>query len=88
MDHQFLYKTMDQMGFSNTFINVIKSLYENNTSMIINNGFLSSPVNLQKGLRQGRPLSLPLYVIQGEITTVNIKINTQKEQKYQTKQKI
>ena len=76
------------MGFSNTFINVIKSLYENNTSMIINNGFLSSPVNLQKGLRQGRPLSLPLYVIQGEITTVNIKINTQKEQKYQTKQKI
>lgn len=76
MDHQFLYKTMDQMGFSNTFINVIKSLYENNTSMIINNGFLSSPVNLQKGLRQGRPLSLPLYVIQGEITTVNIKINT------------
>ena len=76
MDHQFLYKTMDQMGFSNTFINVIKSLYENNTSMIINNGFLSSPVNLRKGLRQGRPLSLPLYVIQGEITTVNIKINT------------
>ena len=76
MDHQFLYKTMDQMGFSNTFINVIKSLYENNTSMIINNGFLSSLVNLQKGLRQGRPLSLPLYVIQGEITTVNIKINT------------
>ena len=76
MDHQFLNKTMDQMGFSNTFINVIKSLYENNTSMIINNGFLSSLVNLRKGLRQGRPLSLPLYVIQGEITTVNIKINT------------
>ena len=60
------------MGFSNIFINFIKILYKNNTSTIINNGFLSAPVQLQRGLRQDRPLSLPLYVVQEEVTTINI----------------
>ena len=38
----------------------------------MNNGFLSTPVQLQRGLRQGCPLSLPLYIIQGEVTTINV----------------
>ena len=64
IDYDFLFKTMDKMGFSNIFINFIKILYKNNTSTIINNGFLSAPVQLQRGLRQGCPLSLRLYVVQ------------------------
>ena len=44
--------------------------------MIIINGFLSPQVSLQRGLRQGCPLFLPLYVIQGQITTINIKNDT------------
>lgn len=40
--------------------------------MIVNNGFLSETVNMLRGLRQGCPLSPPLYVIQGEIATENI----------------
>ena len=43
--------------------------------MKINNGFLSRQVSLQRGLRQGCPLSLPLYVIQGQVTTNNINRN-------------
>ena len=62
---------MDKTRFSNIFINFIKILYKNNTSTIINNGFLSAPVQLQRGLTQGCPLSLPLYVVQ-EVTTINI----------------
>ena len=57
------------------FLQFIKILYRNNTSYIINNGFLSSPINLERRLRQGCPLSLPLYVIQGQITTTNISKN-------------
>ena len=30
---------------------------------------------MQRGLRQGCPLSLPLYVIQGEVTTLNVNQN-------------
>ena len=63
------------MGFLNQFINFIKILYQNNTSVVINNGFLSPPINSQRGLRQGCSLSLPLDVIQGEIMTTNINKN-------------
>ena len=47
-------------------------LHKNITLTITNNGFFSKPIQIQRGLRQGCPLSLPLYVIQGEITTTNI----------------
>ena len=71
IDLNFLYKTMNKMGFSNKLVKFIRILYRNNTSFLINNGFLSSPIHLQRGLRQECPLSLPLYVIQ-EVTTANI----------------
>ena len=60
------------MGFSYEFANVTKISYQNNTSKILKNSFLSPTINLSRGLRQGCPLSLPLYAIQGEITTNNI----------------
>ena len=63
------------MGISPISINFIKTLYKQNTFMIPNNGFLSEQIPLQRGLRQGCPLSLPLYVIQGEVTTININNN-------------
>ena len=43
--------------------------------MIINNGFLSPQVSFQRGLTQGCLLSLPLCVIQGQVTTNNINRN-------------
>ena len=68
IDHDFLYKTMTTMGFSNTFVQFIKILYNNNISFIMNNVFLSTPIQLQRGSRY-------LYVIQGEVTTININSN-------------
>ena len=66
---------MEKLGFSQKFINFIQILYKNNKSYIINNGYLSSPINLYRRLRQGCPLSLPLYVVQSEVTTININNN-------------
>ena len=63
---------METMGFLTMFINFIKILYKNNTATIINNGYFSAPVHTERGLWQGCPLSLPIYVIQGEVTTTNI----------------
>ena len=71
----FLYKTMPKMGLSNTFVQLIKILYQNNMSFLANNGFLSTPIRLERELRQGCPLSLPLYVIQGEVITINTNNN-------------
>ena len=89
IDRPFLFKTIEKLGLPKTFMNFIEILYKHNTSMIINNGFLSKNIPMSRRLRQGCPLSLPLYVIQSEITTQNINkdpnilglaIHNQKEQ--------
>ena len=60
------------MGFSHLFTNYIKIFYQSNIFIIINNGFLSTPIHLRRGLRQGCSLSLIVYMVQGEVTTANI----------------
>ena len=65
---------MEKLGFSKSYIEIIETLYKDNISMIINNGFLSDTVMMLRGLRQGCSLWLPLYVIQEEVTTKNIMI--------------
>ena len=57
------------------FKNFIKILYKQNTSMIINNGYLSPQVSLQGGLRQGSPVSPPLYVMQEQVIATHINQN-------------
>ena len=52
---------------------LFKRLHKDNTSIIPNNGFLSKKVKMLRGLRQGCLLLLPLHVIQGKVTTKNIK---------------
>ena len=66
---------MNKIGFSSKFVQFVKILYRNNIFYVINNGYMSPPIQLLRDLRQGWPLSLPLYVIQGEITTGNINNN-------------
>ena len=63
LDRPFLYKTMTAHGFNPIFINLIQNLYENNRSEVIINGKKSDPIALQRGVRQGCPLALYLYVI-------------------------
>ena len=53
----------------------LKKIYQNTESMISNNGFLSPPFPLTRGVRQGCPLSVLLYIINNEIINLNIKAN-------------
>ena len=39
IEHKFLYKTMEKMGFSEQLITYIKFFYQNNISMIISHAF-------------------------------------------------
>ena len=66
---------MNKIGFSNEFIPFVKILYRNRILYVIYNGYMPLPIQLFRILRQGCPLSLPLCVIQGEVTTVNINKN-------------
>ena len=67
------------------FISFIKRIYQNTESIISNNGFLSDPFSLSRGVRQGCPLSLFSYIMNGEVINLNSKSNkkivgNQKEQ--------
>ena len=57
------------------FISFIKRIYQNTESIISNNGFLSDPFSLSRGVRQGCPLSLFLYIMNGEVINLNSKSN-------------
>ena len=75
VDRELLYKIMAKLGYSNRFINFVKKIYQNTESMISNNGFLSSPFPLTRGVRQGCPLSLLLHIINSEVINLNAKSN-------------
>ena len=73
----FLFKTIEKLEISQIFVNFIKILYKNSSSIITNNDFLSQQIILLRGLRKGCPLSLSLYVIQGEVNNVQYKTMNQ-----------
>ena len=53
----------------------INKLYQNTLSTISNNGFLSTPFYSSRGVRQGYPFSILLYIINGEVINLYIKNN-------------
>ena len=75
VDRDFLYKIMEKIGYSNTFISFIKKIYKNTQSVISNNDYLSTPFSLLTGVRQRCPLSPLLYIINSEVINLNIKSN-------------
>jgi len=52
-----------KMNFPNSFLKIVESLYTNATSKILINGHLTKPIKMEKGIRQGDPLSLFLFVL-------------------------
>jgi hypothetical protein len=60
---EFMFKTLEKMNFGNDFINWVKILYKNTESQVINNGKLTNPFKLERGVHQGCPLSALLFII-------------------------
>lgn len=55
VDRYFLYQIMEKLGYSNIFINFMKELYQNTSSIISNNGYHSDSFTLSRGVGQGCP---------------------------------
>ena len=75
MNHNFLYKTMSAFGIGENFINWVKTIYSNARSVININGFFSEPIPLNRGVRQGCPLSALLYVLVIEVLAIQFRLN-------------
>ncbi|CAL4065373.1 unnamed protein product [Meganyctiphanes norvegica] len=57
---------MRQMGFSDTLIGWINILYKDTMSICLVNGHQGDAFKVKRGVRQGCPLSMILYIIAQE----------------------
>ena len=67
VNRKFLTLALKRYGFGKTFIKRIKTLLINQESCIINGGFTTKYFKLDKGTRQGDPISAYLFVLVLEI---------------------
>ena len=63
VDRGYLFDTMRAMGFGDRFLDYIKILYSGSESLVKICGSLTAPFSVEKGIRQGCPLSGLLYSI-------------------------
>ena len=66
---------MRAFGIGEIFINWVKSIYSNASTILNINGFFSEKIPLQRGVRQGCPLSSMLYVLVIEILAIQLRMN-------------
>ena len=77
VDRNFLMNLLNLFGFGPSFRNWIFTLYNDAYMQIIVNDFLTSPVKLSRGVRQGDALSPMLYVLCVEIFACTIRDSSQ-----------
>ena len=71
----FMFAALKKFNFGKYFIQWISILYNNIQAVVTNNGYASDCFTLQRGIRQGCPLSAYLFIIAVEILAQKIRCN-------------
>ena len=69
----FLSNALRSFNFGNSFINWISVFYTNISSCVTNNGLSSPMFKVERGVRQGDPLSTYLFIIALELLLIKIR---------------
>ena len=75
VDWPFMRSVLSSMGFGPCFVQWVNLFHTGVQSCVNVNGYLSSFFSLSRGVRQGCPLSLLLYVLVSEVLAANIRAN-------------
>ena len=75
MSHKFILKTLRKFGFGEKFISWIKMIYNDTSSAVKVNGYITPSFSIERGVRQGCPLSSMLYVLCAEVLAIEIRTN-------------
>ncbi len=75
VEWEFMFEVLKKFNFGEVFIKWIKTLYASARSKVKNNGWISQDIIIERGIRQGCPVSALLFIIVSEILAINIKNN-------------
>ena len=75
VSHEYLGRVMEAYQFPAEFVSIFKILYSINCASVQVNGHLSSPFQLERGVKQGDALSCGLFVLAIDPLLRNIKAN-------------
>ena len=75
VEHDFIFKTLEKFNFGERFIGWIKMFYKNPGFKVKNNGWISHPQTMTRGIRQGCSMSALLFVLVVEVMAQMIRKN-------------
>ena len=63
VDRAYLFQLLRKMNFPEPLITIIVELYRKTKSSLVVNGYVSKELNIERGVKQGCPLSALLFII-------------------------
>ena len=75
VNHQYLLKVLKRFNFGDKFVDWIKTLYSSRKSYVVNNGFFTKAVMMERGIFQGCPISPYLFLLVIETMALAVRQN-------------